>query len=101
MAIGYCIKKADFGDDHVFQDEILPKVYYDPEDPTIGKSNGSDTSLKLHHGSMKHLSVHKVTPDRKVGVYLIRNFEIKFGFNLCPSLCSKFDPNLHNSNSGI
>jgi hypothetical protein len=25
-------------------------------------------------------------PDRKVGVYLICNFEIKFGFNLCPRL---------------
>ena len=36
MAIGYCIKKANYDDDHVFQDEHLPKVYYSPNDPTIG-----------------------------------------------------------------
>jgi hypothetical protein len=27
---------------------------------------------------------HQTAPDRKVCVYLICNFEIKFGFNLCP-----------------
>ncbi len=38
LCIGYCFKKANFEDDHVFQDEKLPKVYYDPNDPTIGNA---------------------------------------------------------------
>ena len=34
--MSYCTKKVAFEDDHVFQDEELPIVYYCPEDPTIG-----------------------------------------------------------------
>jgi hypothetical protein len=36
--IGYCCKKTDFDDDHVFQEEELPTIFYNPEDPpSIGK----------------------------------------------------------------
>ena len=33
--MSYCLKKQTFEDDHVFQDEELPKVYYSENDPTI------------------------------------------------------------------
>ena len=33
--VSYCFKKADFEDDHVFQDEELPTIYYREDDPTI------------------------------------------------------------------
>ena len=33
--ISYCIKKTSFNDDHCFQDEQLPTVYYKEDDPTI------------------------------------------------------------------
>ena len=33
--MSYCTKKVTFEDDHVFQDEELPRVYYSPDDPTI------------------------------------------------------------------
>ena len=33
--ISYCTKRAKFEDDHVFQDEELPKVYYRADDPSI------------------------------------------------------------------
>ena len=36
MLVSYCTKRAKFEDDHVLQDEALPKVYYSPDDPTIG-----------------------------------------------------------------
>ena len=35
--MSHCIKKDSYGDDHVFQDEQLPKVYYKEDDPEIGK----------------------------------------------------------------
>ena len=33
FVIGYCCKKTDFDDDHVFQEEELPTVFFDPDDP--------------------------------------------------------------------
>ena len=33
LIIGYCCKKTDFDDDHVFQEEELPTIFYDPDDP--------------------------------------------------------------------
>ena len=33
--MSYCIKKVTFEDDHVFQDEDIPMVYYSDDDPTI------------------------------------------------------------------
>ena len=35
--IGYCCKKTDFDDDHVFQEEELPTIFFDPDDaPSTG-----------------------------------------------------------------
>jgi hypothetical protein len=39
LILAFCTKSADFGDDHVFQDEKLPSVYYDENDPNISNNN--------------------------------------------------------------
>ena len=44
LIIGYCCKKTDFDDDHVFQEEELPTIFYDPDDPP---STGTLTTVKL------------------------------------------------------
>jgi hypothetical protein len=45
--IGYCCKKTDFDDDHVFQEEELPTIFYNPDDPpSIGKRGRVDEYAK-------------------------------------------------------
>ena len=37
--LSYCCKSPAFGDDHVFQDEEIPRVYFKEDDPHLGKLN--------------------------------------------------------------
>jgi hypothetical protein len=70
------IKEFGCGMDNCVQNHWKPQ--------TISVSEESEESLVYTFMWSNKVFCSNNYSDRKVGVYLISNFEIKFGFNLCP-----------------